>query len=53
MQDKTPLNEKGQSHGLWEVYFFDGDLRFKGHCVNDVQYGYWIYCGKKEYYYAN
>jgi hypothetical protein len=47
-----PYNDKEQPHGYWEVYFFDGDLRFKGYCVNDIRLGYWEYYGNKEHYYA-
>jgi hypothetical protein len=56
MQDKTPHNEKKQPHGYWVVHHDNHNLWFKGHYVNDVEYGYfehWSYfnsSGIIEYY---
>ena len=37
----TPINEKGNSHGLWEVYWSNGQLMYKANYVNGKQHGYW------------
>ena len=45
MQNKTPKNEKGQAHGLWERYWSNGNLEYKGLYVNGKRHGlcesYW------------
>jgi antitoxin component YwqK of YwqJK toxin-antitoxin module len=46
-KDITPINEKGEPHGSWEVYWYNGQLYFKGNYVNDNVHGYW------EVYYPN
>ena len=46
MQDKTPLNAKGQAHGLWERYYSNGNLFYKGEYINGKRHGYW-----ESYYY--
>jgi hypothetical protein len=43
MRANTPLNDKNNRHGLWENYFYHGDVMFKGYYVNNVELGYWIY----------
>lgn len=43
MHVSTPLNSKGQRHGLWENYFYHGDIMFKGYYANNVELGFWIY----------
>ena len=42
-----PVNEKGQRHGYWEVYWGDGNIAFKGNYINNEPDGYW------EVYWAN
>ena len=37
----TPINEKGNSHGLWEVYWSNGQLMYKGNYVDGNRHGYW------------
>jgi len=39
-KDITPRNAKGQKHGLWEQYWPNGKLWYKGGYHNDVL----IYC---------
>ncbi len=39
----TPYNDKGEKHGYWEYYYYDGQLHFKGNYVNGKQHGYWEY----------
>ena len=45
MQDKTPLNDKDQQHGLWEEYYYNGKLCYKGEYLNGKRHGlferYW------------
>ena len=41
MQNKTPRNEKGQAHGLWEIYYSNGNLLYKGECINGKRHGPW------------
>ena len=33
-KDKTPRNNKNQRHGLWETYYDNGQLRYKGNYIN-------------------
>ena len=40
-KDKTPKNEKGEEHGYWEVYYFNGQLGYKGNYINGKEDGYW------------
>ena len=47
MQDKTPYNDKGQPHGLWEGYHYNGNLCNKGSYLNGERHGPW------EWYYYN
>jgi len=44
MQDKRPLNEKGEAHGFWSVTYNDyiGTTICKGHFINGTQIGLWI-----------
>ena len=50
-----PLNNKGQAHGLWEIYH-DDDLAYKGFFQNGKLVGYeeiyWYNgkLGRKKYY---
>jgi len=46
-KDIRPRNDKNQPHGLWECYFHDGTLMYKGNYVNGKRYDYW------ESYYGN
>jgi antitoxin component YwqK of YwqJK toxin-antitoxin module len=54
----TSYNDKGQPHGLWESYYPNGNLSFKGHYLNGQKHGYWEsyhYSGQLMYkgYYLN
>jgi len=42
-----PHNNKGQRHGVWQTYFNNGKLEYKGNYVNGSQHGL---C---EHYYDN
>ena len=46
-KDITPRNEKGEKHGYWETYYFNGNLWYKGHYKNGIREGYW------KWYYSN
>jgi antitoxin component YwqK of YwqJK toxin-antitoxin module len=37
---KNIINDKGQRHGYWEVYYDNGQLYFKGDYVNGQRHGY-------------
>jgi len=39
-KDILPMNAKGQPHGYCERYHPNGQLMWKGACVNDKWYGY-------------
>ncbi len=57
MQDKRPRNEKGERHGHWEDYWYNGVAFYIGHYLNEVRYGYCIWRNKRniiedEEYYA-
>jgi len=41
-------NTKGQRHGLWECYWSNGKLMYKGSYINDERHGLW-----EEYYHEN
>jgi antitoxin component YwqK of YwqJK toxin-antitoxin module len=41
-----PRNNKREQHGLWEKYWSNGQLEYKGNYVNSQRHGYW-----EEYYY--
>ncbi len=34
-----PYNDKGQAHGLWEMYFSNGQLDYKGEYINGLRHG--------------
>ena len=34
-------DEKGNRHGLWESYHYNGQLHFKGNYVHGKAHGYW------------
>jgi antitoxin component YwqK of YwqJK toxin-antitoxin module len=34
-------NENNQRHGYWEGYYPNGQLWWKGNCINDMRHGYW------------
>ena len=40
-KDIKPINEKGEPHGYWESYYYNGQLCYKGNFVNGKQHGYW------------
>ena len=45
MQNKTPRNEQGEPHGIWEEYDEKGKLIYTANYVNGKRYGrcekYW------------
>ena len=48
----TPYNDKGEPHGYWEVYYFNGKLMFKGNYLNGKEHGYWErYCDNGQLWY--
>ena len=38
-QDTKPYNTNGKRHGYWEVYYFNGNLWFKGYYINGNRHG--------------
>jgi len=42
-----PFNKKGERHGYWEIYRYNGTMRYKGNYVNSQLHGYF------EDYYSN
>ena len=34
-------NAQGKRHGLWEDYYSNGKLRWKGYCKNNKDIGLW------------
>ena len=36
-------NDKGEPHGYWEDYHYNGQLCSKGNYVNGQAHGYWEY----------
>jgi len=47
-KDKTPKNDKGQRHGLWEVYWFTSKLCYKCVYLNGNENGFeQLYWGEK------
>ena len=48
---KTPHNEKGQAHGLWENYYNNVTI-FHGMYVHNIELGYWIEGKIEKKYYA-
>jgi len=40
--NKIPKDADGKSHGLWEQYFDNGQLWFKGEFINGKIHGPWI-----------
>jgi hypothetical protein len=47
MLDKEPLNDKGDAHGIWESYYDNGQLHYKGEFINGIRHGLW-----EGYYYG-
>ena len=43
MQNKKPLNDKGLAYGLWEEYYSNGNLMYKGSYLKGKQIGLWIH----------
>jgi len=39
-KDIEPRNDKGERHGLWEVYWYNGNLMLKGFYHNGKEVGY-------------
>jgi len=48
-KDITPLNNKGQQHGLWEYYLIGGQLVYKRFYYNGKRVGYEEYSWAKTY----
>jgi len=43
--DITPIDNKLEPHGYWEVYWLNCKLMYKGNFYNGNQHGYWeTYC---------
>jgi len=40
-QNKDPLNDKNQKHGLW-ISYLNYKIWYKGQYINGSKYGYWI-----------
>ena len=40
-KDITSYNDKGQPHGLWESYWNNGQLYYKGTYLNGKRHGHW------------
>jgi len=52
-KDIRPRNTKGQAHGYWEIYRYNGDLLFKCVYHNGKLIGYeeyYSYYSNKSYY---
>lgn len=46
-KDIQPLNHKDQPHGVWIVYYFDGDsIYYTGYWLNGDRIGYWKWFSK-------
>ena len=41
-KDILPFNNKGQRHGLWIIYNYNGSIYNKGYFSNGLEHGYWI-----------
>jgi antitoxin component YwqK of YwqJK toxin-antitoxin module len=39
--NKSPINAKGQQHGIWEKYYDNGQLYYKGTYINGQRHGPW------------
>ena len=52
MTISTPINEKGQKHGVWFNTDKEGYIIFMGMYVNGVDLGYWVEGKKRKVYYA-
>ena len=50
MKNITPRNDKGQPHGLCELYYANGSLMYKRFYNNGKRVGYseFYYCWKNE-----
>ena len=40
-ENKSPMNDKGKTHGYWEGYYHNGNLYYRGMFNNDKKIGYW------------
>lgn len=43
MQDKKPVNEKGERDGHWEWYYKNGTIMLIADYINDAPFGYMEY----------
>jgi antitoxin component YwqK of YwqJK toxin-antitoxin module len=41
--NKIPKDADGKSHGLWEQYFDNGQLWFKGEYIHNMFHGPWVW----------
>lgn len=39
--NKKPYNDIGQRHGIWVVYWTNGNLQYKGNYINGKENGLW------------
>jgi antitoxin component YwqK of YwqJK toxin-antitoxin module len=42
MQDKIPFDAEGNKHGLYEKYWDNGHLRYRGEYIHGIMHGPWI-----------
>jgi len=40
-KDIRPRNDKNKAHGYWELYYYTGDIFYKGLFVNGKEVGYY------------
>lgn len=40
--DIKSYNDKGKPHGYWEVYWYNGNIHYKGMYHNGKEVGYWF-----------
>jgi antitoxin component YwqK of YwqJK toxin-antitoxin module len=46
MQDKISFDAEGNRHGLYEKYWDNGQLRYKGEYIHGIMHGPWIWYNK-------
>jgi len=40
-KNKQPRNDKALAHGLWEMYYDNGNLYYRRHYINGEKIGFW------------